>query len=658
MFMKRILACSLIFTLLFGITSCKSTKLSVADEQMARGEYFEASKTYRKIYNKLTKKEDRFKRGEVAFKMGEAHRKLSQYERASNAFQNAIRYGYPDSIAQLRLAQTLHASGKYSQAVSAYEEYLMRSPESQIAKLGLEGARKALEMKNNPTRYIVKNVKLFNSMRSDFSPMFNGEDLYFTTTNEKVKGEKNSEITGLKKGDIWVAKKNEQGQWQRPEPVEGELNSEFDEGIVSFSPDGGTMYLTRARRSPNSSTSVEIFTSKRSDAQWSAPVKFDITSDTISAFGHPAVSPSGEYLYFSSDMPGAGGKDIWRISLIEKGGSLENLGHDINTPGDEEFPYMLTDSIMYFSSTGHPGMGGLDIFQAVLQPSGRWEVMNMGVPLNSSADDFGITFRPGAEHPEGFFSSNRNDFRGYDHIFSFELPDLKITLNGWVTDLDEEPISGAVIRIVGNDGSIQKTATRDDGSFSLPLRRGVSYAMMAGARGFLNAKQEFTSDTTEADADYEIEFRLASLNKPNIVENIFYDFDRATLRPESKEALDGLAQMMRDNPGLTIEMASHTDRIGTDEYNINLSNRRAKAVIDYLIENGIDANRLQYQGYGKSRPKVVTKRVARLYPQFKEGQILNEEFILALPEEADREAADQVNRRTEFKVLSVDYNMM
>lgn len=656
--MKRFVAFSIILSVMLGITSCRSTKLSVADEQMARGEYFDASKTYRKIYNQLTKREDRTKRGEVAFKLGEAHRKLSQNERAASAFQSAIRYGYPDSIAQLRLAQSLHASGKYQPAVNAYEEYLMRAPESKVARLGLEGAKKAIEMKKNPTRYVVKNVKLFNSKRSDYSPMFNGQDLYITTTNEKVKGEKNSEITGMKKGDIWVAKKNEQGQWQRPEPVEGELNSEFDEGIVSFSPDGSTMYLTKARRSASSSTSVEIFTSKRNDAQWSAPVKFDITSDTISAFGHPAVSPAGDYLYFSSDMPGAGGKDIWRINLQEKGGSLENLGNDINTPGDEEFPYMLTDSIMYFSSNGHPGMGGLDIFQAVLQPSGHWEVMNMGYPLNSSSDDFGITFRPEAEHPEGFFSSNRDDHRGYDHIFSFELPDLKITLNGWVTDLDEEPISGAVVRIVGNDGSIQKTATRDDGSFSLPLHRGVSYAMMAGARGFLNAKQEFASDTTEADAEYEVEFRLASLNKPNIVENIFYDFDRATLRPESKEALDGLAQMMRDNPGLTIEMASHTDRIGTEEYNINLSNRRAKAVIDYLIENGIDANRLQFQGYGKSRPKVVTKRVVRQYPQFEEGQVLTEEFILALPEEADREAADQVNRRTEFKVLSVDYNMM
>ena len=210
---------------------------------------------------------------------------------------------------------------------------------------------------------------------------------------------------------------------------------------------------------------------------------------------------------------------------------------------------------------------------------------------------------------------------------------------------------------MGTDGSNQRTATRADGSYSFPLQRGVSYAMLAGAKGYLNARQEFSTDTTETDAEYGVDFMLASLSKPNIVENIFYDFDRATLRPESKEALDELARMLRDNPNITIEMASHTDRIGSEEYNLDLSQRRAKSVIDYLIAAGITPDRLQYQGYGKSRPKTVTKRVARLYPQFKEGDVLTEEYILALPEDADREAADQVNRRTEFNVLSVDYRL-
>lgn len=639
-----------------ALTGCGGAKLSVADEQMARGEYYDASKTYRKIYNKLTKREQRPQRGEVAYKMGKCYQKLNMAARASASYQNAIRYGVTDSMARLYLAQSLHAEGKYVPAIKAYEEFLELSPSNPVALSGLEGAKASAALKKNKTRWVVRQDKLLNSRRADFSPMFNGDILYFTTTNEKVTGDKRSEITGMKKSDIWMSKKDEQGNRLRPEPVEGELNSELDEGIMSFSPDGSTMYLTKARREPNANTGVEIYTSQRSDAKWSAPVKFEITADTVSSYAHPAVSPDGNYLYFASDMPGTGGKDIWRINLKERSGSLENLGTDINTPGDEMFPYMLTDSIMYFSSDGHPGLGGLDIFCATLQPSGRWTVTNMGSPINSEADDFGMTFLPGADHPQGYMSSNRGDGRGYDHIYTFELPDLKINISGWVVDRDDEPVPNSVIRIVGNDGSIQKAVARDDGSFSFPLQRGVSYVMMAGGRGYLNAKQEFTVDNAEEDAEYEIDFVLASINKPNIIENIFYDFDKATLRPESEEALDELVKLLADNPNITIEMASHTDRVGTEEYNLDLSERRAKAVIDYLISKGIAPERLQHQGYGKSRPKVVTKRVNKLYPQFKEGDVLTEEYISNLPPE-DQEAADQVNRRTEFQVLSVDYQM-
>lgn len=629
--------------------------MSVADEQLARGEYFDAQKTYRKIYNKLNPREQRQLRGEVAAKMGECYTKLGQNARAAAAYQNALRYGFPDSTLLFQLAKAHHGQGNYSQAISTYEKYLRLYPNDTQALQNLSGARKSSGLKHNRTRYVVKNAKLFNSRRADFSPMFNGEVIYFTTTNEKVVGTKRSEITGMKRSDIWMVRKNERGEWQRPEAIEGELNTEWDEGIVSFSPDGSTMYLTRSMRTPDRDTGVNIYTSTRSDAQWSAPVKFDITNDTLSSYGHPAVSPSGEYLYFASDMPGNGGKDIWRINLRERAGSLENLGDAINTSGDEMFPYLLTDSIMYFASDGHPGLGGLDIFKATLTPSGGWLVENMGYPINSEGDDFGITFAtPGKE--SGYFSSNRGDGRGYDHLYSFELPDLKIQISGWVLDKDEAPVANAVIRIVGNDGSNQKAIAKNDGSFSFPLQRGVNYVMLAGAKGYLNAKQEFTSDSAEEDAEYGIDFILASVTKPNIVDNIFYDFDKSTLRPESKTALDGLAQMLRDNPNITIEMASHTDRKGSDEYNIALSDRRAKSVVDYLIELGIAADRLQHQGYGESRPKTITKRLAREFPQFTEGQTLNEEFIQSLSPE-DQDVADQINRRTEFQVLSTDYQM-
>ena len=651
---KPLLAC-IVVAIAVVASSCGGAKLSTANEQMARGEYFDAAKTYRKIYNKLTKRDQRPLRGEVAFKMAECHRRLNQFQRAAAAYQNAIRYEYPDTSEYLRLAEMLHASGQYGQAVRAYEDYLAMRPGDQEAENGLAGARVAAD-KSGATRYVVRKSEMFNSPRSDFSPMYipgQYDRLYFATTREKVNGPR-SEITGTKKGDIWMSAKNEKGQWQRPEPVEGELNTDMEEGIMSFTPDGNTMYLTRARREPNSSTTVEIFTSQRSDAKWSAPVKFSVTGDTLSAMGHPAVSPDGRWLYFSSDMPGgSGGRDIWRIDLTARAGSLENLGEWINTKGNEMFPYVRSDSVIYFASDGHPGYGGLDLFRAEQKKSGGWQVTNMGTPMNSSADDFGITF---GEGETGFFSSNRNDARGYDAIYSFELPELKILISGWVLDKDEEPVPNAVIRIVGNDGSNQKQVARDDGSFSFPLERGVSYVMLAGAKGYLNARQEFTSDTAEEDAEYGVDFILASINKPVVVDNIFYDFDRATLRPESEQALQELVDVLNENPNVTIEMASHTDRKGSDEYNIALSGRRAQSVIDYLIAHGIAPDRLQSQGYGESRPKTITKKLARLYPQFEEGQTLTEEFIDTLSPE-DQEAADQINRRTEFQVLSIDYKM-
>lgn len=652
-----IIVCLLLTAVAAG---CRTPKLSEADAQFQRGEYYDASVTYKKVYNKLRKKEERPQRGEVAFKMGRCYRLLNMSARASAAFQNALRYEYPDSTTHFMLAQALHADGKYAAALRSYDKYLEFCPDDSLAINCAEGCRTAQEIRARGSRYVVKQAKLFNSRRADFCPMYLGADcdqIYYTSTTEKATGDKKSEITGMKNADVFFSKKNEKGEWERPEPVEGELNTEFDEGIVAFSPDAQTMYLTKARRELNAPTSVEIYTSTRSDAKWSAPVKFEITADTLSTFGHPAVSPDGEYLYFVSDMPGGyGGKDIWRISLKERQGSLVNLGPDINTEGNDDFPYVRSDGSLYFSSDGHPGIGGLDIFRAtaVGDPADlRWKVENMGFPINSAGDDFGITFGKGED---GFFSSNRGDARGYDHIYSFEYDPVRITIEGLVMDKDEEPVKNAIIRIVGNDGSNQKEVARDDGSFSFALQRGVKYVMLAGAKGYLNQKQEFASDSTMEDANYWVEFILPSISKPSVVENIFYDYDKADLRPESKTALNELIAVLHDNPNVTIEMASHTDRWGSDAYNINLSERRAKSVVDYLVENGISRDRLQPHGYGKSRPKTVTKRIARLYPQFKEGDILTEEFIKTLSEE-DQQAADQINRRTEFSVLSLTYNM-
>ena len=663
--MKRILYMMvglMVTSAALSLVSCKGPKLKDADEAYDRGEYFDAATIYRKLYNQYNRKEDQWLRGELAFQLGMCHLKLNQGNRAAAAFQNAIRYEYEDTTLMLRLAQAQQREGQYAAAINSYNEYLDIAPDSWEAKVGIRGCELAPQWKEEGSRYIVKQDKMFNSRRADYCPMYldkNQEYIYFTSTNEKSTGELRSEITGTKKGDIYFSKKDEKGKWSRPEVVDGGLNTEHDEGAAAFSPDGSTMYLSRAVRQ-DWPTTVEIYTSSRSEAKWSAPQKFEITADKLSNYSDPFVSPDGNWLYFASDMPGGqGGTDIWRINLKDKHGTLENLGPQINTKGNERFPNVRTDSLLYFSSDGHPGMGGLDLFLATLQPRDendrtamdRWVIENMGVPMNSAADDFGLTFGTGES---GFFSSNRGDARGYDHIFSFIKPDLQIWISGYVVDKDDEPVPNAVIRIVGDDGSNQKTVAKPDGSFRFDLQRGVKYAMMAGAEGYLNARQEFESDSTEEDAEYNVDFILAAMFKAQIIENIFYDFDKAVLRDESKLALDSMVMLLKDHPNIVIEMASHTDRVGSAKYNQGLSQRRAQSVVDYLIANGIPRERLKPTGYGESRPKTVTKRIHSQYPQFEEGVTLTEEFIKTLSKE-DQQAADQVNRRTEFQVIDTTY---
>ena len=648
--MKRILYIMvgvMLASVALSLSSCKGPKLKEADEAYDRGEYFDAATIYRKLYNRYNRKEDAWIRGELAFQLGMCHLKLNQGSRATAAFQNAIRYEYEDTTLMLRLAQAQQREGQYAAAISSYQQYLEIAPNSWEAKVGIRGCQLAPKWKEEGSRYIVKLDKVLNSRRADYCPMFldkNMEYVYLTSTNEKSTGELRSEISGTKKGDIFFSKIDDKGNMSRPEVVDGGLNTEHDEGAAAFSPDGSTMYLARAVRQ-DWPTTVEIYTSTRSEAKWSAPQKFEITADTLSNYTDPFVSPDGNWLYFV---------DIWRINLKDKHGTLENLGPHINTKGNDRFPNVRTDSVLYFASDGHPGMGGLDLFMATLQPRDeddkvsmdRWVVENMGVPMNSCADDFGIT--------SGYFSSNRGDARGYDHIFRFVKPDLQIWISGYVVDKDDEPVPNAVIRIVGDDGSNQKTAAKPDGSFRFDLQRGVKYVMLAGADGYLNARQEFESDAAEEDAEYNVDFILAATFKAQVVENIFYDFDKAVLRDESKLALDSMVMLLKDHPNIVIEMAAHTDRIGSDKYNNGLSQRRAQSVVDYLVENGIPRERLKPAGYGKTRPKTVTKRIHSQYPQFEEGVTLTEEFIKKLSKE-DREAADQINRRTEFQVIDTTY---
>lgn len=641
-----------------SLYSCKSAKLSDAEEKQRIGEYYEAAAIYRKVYTKTSPKK-RDLRGYIAYRMAECNRLINNTAKATSAYMNAIRYDYPDSTVYLRMGQMLQKTGRYPEAIKNYDIYMENDPSNLLAINGIQGCELAPGWKKNPTRYEVRRMDKFNSRRGEFSPMLAGDkydQLYFASSRSKDKDAKVSAITGQNNNNLFLVKQDEKGAWLAPVELEDEVNTEYDEGTPSFSPDGNTMYYTYCAQDPEGPRTAEIYISTRSSAKWGKGTRATIVKDSVTALGHPSISPDGKYLYFVSDAVGGfGGKDIFRARVAGNDfGPMENLGEEINTPGDEMFPYVRDSVTLYFASNGHPGMGGLDLFKATQDSTGKWNVENLGAPINSMADDFGITFA--GKEERGFFCSNRNDARGYDHIYSFERPTITIFIEGIVNDVDEYPIEDATVRIVGKDGLNVKVPVKKDGTYRVELERDIRYVMMASARGYLNQNYELHTGPEEKNETYIVDFFLSPISKPVVIDNIFYDFDKATLRPEPKKALDEMIKMLNDNPNVTIELGAHTDRKGTDQYNERLAQRRAQSVVDYLIAGGIEAARLEAKGYGESVPKTINKKMAKQFDFLKEGDVLTEEFILALPPE-QQEIADQINRRTEFKVLRTNYNL-
>ena len=629
------------------------------DAFYAIGEYYDAAAEYKKAYSHTAVKE-KTKRGERAWKMAECYRRINYTAKAMGAYQNALRYHCSDSMVTLRLAQMQHRMGDYKNAAKTYQAFLDSFPDDPRPLLGLQGCTQAQIWKSRPTNYTVKKQPIFNSRRSDICPVLYGdewEQLYLTSTRQQATGDEISGITGTKNADIFFSKKDDKGKWGQPEALESELNSEYDEGTCCFSPDGKTMYLTRCTYDPDYPRFAQLYTSQRSDASWSKPQLLEISKDTLSSYAHPAVTPDGQWLYFVSDMAGGmGGLDIWRIQLTDHGlGGVENLGEPINTPRDEMFPTFRPNGDLYFSSDGHPGMGGLDLFCAQQDSAGTWTLENLKYPMNSSGDDFGMTFE--GLHNRGFFASNRGDARGWDHIFSFECPEVLQTVKGWVYEKDGYELPQALVYMVGNDGTNLKLSVKGDGSFEQEIQPNVDYVFLGTCKGYLNHKEDLRIDTSSVSNEYVLQFPLSSISAPVLVRNVFYEFDRADITENSTFALDSLVDLLNENPNITIELSSHCDYRGADAYNINLSQRRAENVVKYLIEKGIKEDRLTPVGYGETRPKVVNRKINEQYPYLEIGDTLTEQYILRLDDEEKQEVCNALNRRTEFKVLRTTYGM-
>ena len=661
------------------LLSCGAEKaMKKGDQFYAIGEYYNAAEQYRKAYSQTPAKE-RDLRGQRAQKLAECYRRINATTKAINAYNNVVRYKKADSITHLYLGQLYLKNGNYKEAAKAFQTANDSLPGDERVKNGLKSAQMAPAWKKEGSAYIVKRMDVFNSRRDDYSPMIGGDDnnlLYFTSTRNQAQGDDWSGITGAKAADIFLSQKDDQGRWSKPQSIDSELNSDFDEGACCLSPDGRTMYLTQCKTDPTHPRYATIVVSERSDATWTKPRELTISKDTTCSYAHPAVSPDGEWLYFVSDMPGGmGGLDIWRCRLLSHGeaGVVENLGKPVNTAGDEMFPTFRPNGDLYFSSNGHPGFGGLDIYYIPnlqssifnlqssifrsalpLGSSKNLQLNHPGFPLNSQGDDFGMTFE--GKRNQGFFCSSRGDQRGNDHIYSFYNPEIIQTVKGWVYEQDGYELPAAQVYMVGNDGTNLKLSVRGDGSFTQEIKPGVDYVLLATCKGFLNHQQEISVAPAKTSEEHVLQFPLANISAPVLIENIFYDFNKATLRPESATALDELVRLLNENPNVTIELSAHTDCRGSDQYNEALSQRRAESVVNYLIQHGIASDRLTPKGYGEGKPKRIKRKVAEKYPFLKEGDILTEEFIATLPEE-QQEQCHQLNRRTEFIVLRTTYGL-
>ena len=670
----QILRSPLFFLLAFLMLAASCDEASIekkGDKALALGEYYVAGEYYRRAYSKTPAKEKEH-RGRRALKMARCFNHINNTTKALGGYRNAVRYGSILAADRLDYARALLKNGEYKTALAEFqllqdsldndtstltEKHSRYTPEQAavLVKNGIISATNAPQWKQEGSAYSVKRMDFFNSRRDDYSPCLGGEDndkLYFSSTRNDAEGDEMSGVTGMKAADIFVSEKDDKGKWSKPEPVASGLNTAYDEGACCISADGKEMYLTQCTFEDAAPRYAKIMISNRADASWGQAKEFHLTRDTLSAFAHPAISPDSEWLYFVSDMPGGiGGLDIWRTRIMNgMAMGVENLGEPINTPGNEMFPTFRPNGDLYFSSDGHPGMGGLDIFiykdKTIIHP---------GYPLNSQADDFGMTFE--GAYNRGYFSTSRNDGRGNDHIWWFENPEAVQLIKGVIYEMDGYGLPDAEAYIVGSDGTNQHSLVKSDGSFEYVAKPGTDYIILGTCGGFLNHKEEVTVPADVKDSEtYSLLFPLANISVPVLIDNIFYEFGKARLLPSSAHALDSLVTMLNDNPNITIELSAHTDFRGSNEFNQKLSQQRAESVVNYLISKGIAADRLTPVGYGEENPKRIRKKVADHYPWLNEGDVLTEAFISKLKPD-EQETANALNRRTEFKVLRTTYNM-
>ena len=617
-------------------------------------EYSKAAELYKKAYQKT---KNRAVKAEIIFKQAECYRMSGNVKRAESYYKRAIKAKYPDVTVYLRYADVLRMQGDLDEAVPQYTKYIQLNPTDVRGEMGLKSCNFALKWKDLPTRYKVELMPVVNSRYSDYSASFgNGEytELYFSSTRKDGLSDKIDDRTGEHFSDVWFTRINKKGAWSRPIVMPEPLNSEGNEGSVFVNKRGTVMYLTQCKVEKKKALGCGIYVSKRKGKNWLATQMLQVKLDSNTTIGHPALSDDETVLVFSSDLAGGyGGKDLW-MSVKEKRNRWSdpvNLGPLVNTPGDEMFPFLADEGVIYFASNGHVGMGGLDIYKTSEDENGAYTLpVNLKSPVNSSFDDFGMIVETGGER--GYLTSNRTGGKGGDDIYQFELPALVLNLKGIVTDSKTGAImTGVKVQLIANDGTSNEVETDNTGKYEFKLMPLTSYEIAVNTEGYLKKSVNETTMGVELNKTFVVDLVIDPIKKEIILPLIKYDFNKAELRAESIVVLDKLAESLLDNPNVVIELKSHTDFVGSNAQNNKLSQQRADACIAYLVSQGIDAGQLVAKGMGEKEPFVIEEKEGR----FRVGDVLTESYIKKIRFKKNREKAHQYNRRTSFKVLREDY---